>query len=155
PPQAGDVDQLRRTASLCLGDLAGLEPALFEFPEEVRSVALRPDGKSLAAGLADGTVTVRELQLGRETARLAGHPAAVAALLFTPDGQRLISGDVGGTIHVWEAGEGGWNKRSFSIGVPDARTSPPAPLSLALTPDGRYLLACPRGGETITMWDLS
>src|SRR5262249_18513014 len=61
PPPPGEVAELRHVAARCLGDWIGVQPAIFDFTEEVRSVALHPHGTLLTTGLADGAVSLRDL----------------------------------------------------------------------------------------------
>ena len=89
----------------------------------VMSVALSPDGKTLAAGHNDGTIAIWGLgemwEKGRAPKKplvvLKGHPrkkgddalyTQVWALAFSPDGKRLASASDDGTIKLWESAPG-------------------------------------------------
>ncbi|HKB40119.1 MAG TPA: sigma-70 family RNA polymerase sigma factor [Gemmataceae bacterium] len=93
----------------------------------VTSVALSPDGKTLAAGHNDGTIAIWGLgemwEKGRAPKKplvvLKGHPrkkgddalyTQVWALAFSPDGKRLVSASDDGTIKLWEASAPGKEK---------------------------------------------
>ncbi|HJZ94433.1 MAG TPA: WD40 repeat domain-containing protein, partial [Gemmataceae bacterium] len=65
-----------------------------------------PDGRRLATGNFDGTVTIWDLGSGRELLTL-GRPSVpfglVGQVAFSPDGSRLLAFEVGGgTVTVWD-----------------------------------------------------
>ena len=73
----------------------------------LRSVAYSPDGRYLAAGTAEGSVRIWDVDtdgsgLARGTATLLGHGAGVYALAFSPDGGLLASGSLDKTIRIWD-----------------------------------------------------
>jgi Tol biopolymer transport system component len=70
------------------------------------SLAFTPDGKMLAVGHTDGTVSLWDLATGAERARLRGHRGAVGALTFA-DGKTLISGANDTTVLVWDIAAAG------------------------------------------------
>jgi general transcriptional corepressor TUP1 len=51
------------------------------------SVAVSPDGRTVAAGSLDAVVRVWDAQTGKQLARLAGHSDSVYSVAFAPDGQ--------------------------------------------------------------------
>jgi WD40 repeat protein len=59
--------------------------------ERVSSIALSPDGGTLATGDDDGTIRLRDPETGRVRMTLAGHRLLVSHLAFSPDGRRLAS----------------------------------------------------------------
>jgi WD40 repeat protein len=75
----------------------------------INSVAFSPDGKRLAGGSEDGTVTVWETATGQETITLkvnAGREEkrdliGVWSVAFSPDGGRLACGSADGTVKVY------------------------------------------------------
>jgi WD40 repeat protein len=129
-------------------------------PEEVRALALSPDGTILAAGGQEGTVLLWELATGKEVASLRGKSDLPmwgrSALAFSLDGKTLAVG--GGTsgvpsygeLRLWNIAErrlirtlGGVGSREFRIDV----------CYTAFTPDGKALTA---GSfyDTIRTWQL-
>src|SRR5262249_48030263 len=59
----------------------------------VRSVAFSPDGKTLAAGVRDGTIRLWDVATGKELASLREKAHAVRAVAFSADGKTLAAVD--------------------------------------------------------------
>ena len=71
----------------------------------VYSVAFSPDGRTLAAGVTDGTVWLwRVTDPARPTlaASLTGPVHAVYSVAFAPGGASLAAGSADGTIRLWD-----------------------------------------------------
>jgi WD40 repeat protein len=90
---------------------------------EVRSVALSPDGESLATGGADGTVKLWNLKTGQPTATLPGYQAkkyprwriiarkfaellTYTGLHFSPDGKKLLTVPRHQATKLWDSTTG-------------------------------------------------
>jgi WD40 repeat protein len=68
----------------------------------VTCVAVRPDGKQLATGAADGSVKLWTAE-GKPTASLAAaHPGGVKAVAFSPDGKVLATAGADKTAKLWD-----------------------------------------------------
>jgi WD40 repeat protein/serine/threonine protein kinase len=65
------------------------------------SVAVSPDGKRIASGADEGTVSVWDVDTGKRALTLRGHTESVASVAFSPDGKRLASGSQDETVKVW------------------------------------------------------
>src|SRR5262249_3225612 len=108
----------------------------------VRSVAMSPDGKTLATGADDNVVQLWDVATGKPGTKLAGHTDWVLALTFSPDGKQLASGGHHGVVRLGEVASG---KKLLDIPAQAAPqpNQPPPPLtpvqSLAFSPDGKQL----------------
>lgn len=71
-----------------------------------RSVALRPDGRAVAAAGSDGTILVWNIAEPDSPATLRGHDGAVRTLAFSPDRTLLASAGDDGTVRLWNADDG-------------------------------------------------
>jgi hypothetical protein len=68
-------------------------------------LAFSPDGRLLAVGYQNGTVSVREAIAGRQLALFTSAQNAIESLRFSPDGQHLASGGQDSTILIWDVAE--------------------------------------------------
>jgi WD40 repeat protein len=107
------------------------------------SVAISPDGRSIAAGSQDRAVHVWDVEGGAELAALWGHESPVTGVAFSPDGRWLASGSKDRTVRLWEA-KGDPNPilldHKYSI------------ISLAFSADGRWLASGDNHGS-VRVWD--
>jgi WD40 repeat protein len=120
-------------------------------PAAVHRLAVRPDGKSLALGAADGTVLVWDLPRGRERLRLRAHDRAVMGLAWGPTGGRggvtpplLATAGWDGTVKVWDAQAG---RLLHTLTGHGAQVQ-----AVAFHPDGGQL-ASAGWDETVKVWD--
>jgi WD40 repeat protein len=97
----------------------------FKYPEGKRSidpgleerlmycVKFLPDGKRVAAGCADGTVRLWDIETGKETIlsdpsittqrwTARAHEDAVKTIVISPDGKRLVSGSLDRFYKMWD-----------------------------------------------------
>src|SRR5207302_406322 len=82
----------------------------------VWTLAVAPDGKTVATASADGTVKVWDAGTFKEKAVLR-HPPHVRAVTFSPDGKTLASGALNGTVMLWDTAS--WQERATLQGHTD------------------------------------
>jgi WD40 repeat protein len=115
----------------------------------VRSVAISPDGKFIAAGIRYGTVKVWNAKGFEERLNFKAHDSDVWSVAFTPDGKTLISGDGDwnrpGQVKLWEVATG----RSLAVLQTTGEV-----LSVAASPDGKSI-AAGSWDKTVKVWDVS
>eukprot|EP00873_Tetraselmis_striata_P035808 jgi/Tetstr1/456072/TSEL_042842.t1 len=134
--------------------VVGSEAVVRGHIKRVCSVAWSPDGRRLATGSADETVTMWETAPGggggwRCMATLKGHTHLVHSVAWSPDGSRLATCSCDKTARVWEAaprGGGGWRCVATLEGHTDAV------FSVAWSPDGSRL-ATSSGDNTARVWE--
>jgi WD40 repeat protein len=115
------------------------------FSPTVRSLALSPDGMSIACGTSDGACTILDSQSLDPLLRMEGHENDVEALAFSPDGERLATGARDATILIWDVRSG---EERLKIDSPEGRRL----FSIRFTKDGRRILTGSRY-PAIRVWD--
>jgi serine/threonine protein kinase len=71
--------------------------------DNIRCVAVSPDGKKLAAGCGDRSIWVWTFEFaGMKPVQLKGHGAAVTGLTFTRNADTLLSASEDGTVRQWD-----------------------------------------------------
>jgi WD40 repeat protein/tetratricopeptide (TPR) repeat protein len=114
---------------------------------QVTSACFTPDGRVISAGWSpDLTLTLWDVQSGKELKVLQGHRSGIWTVVCAPDGRRLASSDFDGVICLWDLNTGECLRHlsaSDGHGVG----------SLAFSPDGERLLASSSDGM-LRMWDV-
>ncbi|BAZ00951.1 protein kinase [Tolypothrix tenuis PCC 7101] len=111
----------------------------------IRSVAISPDGKTLASGSDDKTIKLWNLKTGKQIRTLTGHSHWVFSVAISPDGKTLASGSIDDTIKLWNL-ETGEQIRTLTGHSGDVN-------SVAISPDGKTLVSGSING-TIELWNL-
>ena len=82
--------------------MAERQEGTFGLPMARITVAISPDGQTLASGSVDGTVQLWDTETGEQKAILTGHRSRCLSVVFSPDGRTLASGSKEGTVLVWK-----------------------------------------------------
>jgi WD40 repeat protein len=121
----------------------------------VTSLAIAPDGRTLAAGLGSGGVTLLDLASGQEMQTLAAYRSIggssdaymVLDLAFTPDGKKLALSTAYGSVRIWDLINGD------AISLPHTQVAP-ALSRLTLSPDGKTLAYIVDDDSAVHLWDM-
>jgi WD40 repeat protein/beta-lactamase regulating signal transducer with metallopeptidase domain len=132
------------------------------------SVALAPDGKTLAAGNGN-RIQLWDVATGKELRQIEGPSTGVAGLLFSPDGRTLAARSAEDSFFLWKTDTG---KEIRQIKPPPRKTGNEIVLTfggdgtdapgMAFSPDGRTLAAATTkfdqqgaGSNAITFWEVA
>jgi WD40 repeat protein len=114
-------------------------------PSYVRALAIDRDGRQVALGANTGEIQIRDVQTGKLTATLLGHPLAATSVAFTPDGSRLVSVAMDGVVKFWD--------HVAAVEVLSLRGHATFDTALALSPDGNHCLVGGWDGF-LRMWSI-
>ena len=112
--------------------------------DRVVSVALSPNGKTIAMGSSDGRIYLRDLDTIENKITLSGHKRQVWSLAFSSDGKTLASGSFDQTIRLWDS-HTGEHKKTLMGHTSLVR-------SIAFSPDGKTIASSSSDG-TIRFWE--
>ncbi len=111
-------------------------------------LAMAPDGSRLAAGWSDGTISVWDLDSGKEVSAKKPYDTQVFSLTFAPNAGTIVSSDVEGQV-LWTRVSGGDVIRQV-----DFRSDNGSP-AVTLSADGRTAIAYDSKKETFSLWELA
>jgi len=124
--------------------------------ETIDSLAFSPDGKWLASGNADSSISLWNVenisaleQLEKPLAELSEHMENVYKVVFSPEGNWLASASADSTVRIWDFREGVPKDATFVL---HGHKGPV--YSLAFSPKGRWLASAGEDGA-IRLWDMS
>ncbi len=112
----------------------------------VNSLAISPDGKTLASGSWDQTIKIWNLETGEFIDTLTGHSDRVNSVTISGDGKLLASGSSDETIKFWNlyTGELLFTFQGHSMEVN----------SVAISPNGRVIASSGGADNMIKLWNL-
>ena len=74
--------------------------------EGVCTMALSPNGETVASGSRHGMVKLWDIATRKVIAKWTGHTSVVSSLCWSRDGGRVVSGSYDGTARVWDVESG-------------------------------------------------
>jgi WD40 repeat protein len=115
----------------------------------VNSVAISPDGQTLATGSDDRTVNLWSLKTGKQIFTFFGQAEEIHAVAISPDGQMLVAGGFDNKITSWQLNTKALFRSFFYQNSPYSHSGFIS--SLAFSQD-RKILASASGDKTIRLW---
>jgi WD40 repeat protein len=110
----------------------------------IDSIAVSPDGKTLAVACYSGRIDLFDLATRRRMGALAGPPGEVYAVAFSPQGRLVASAGRDGRVRLWDLAA----RRSVAV----LRKYSGLVLAVAFSPDGRLLVSAGEDGN-VAVWD--
>jgi WD40 repeat protein/serine/threonine protein kinase len=113
---------------------------------EAWCVAFSPDGRRLAAGLANGTVKFWDVATRGPVLTFYGHSHRVTSVAYSPDGATFASGNSDGSIKLWDSKTGNLERSliGHSAGVHE----------LCFSPDCERLVSASED-QLLKIWDVA
>ncbi|MGF1936053.1 MAG: protein kinase domain-containing protein [Nostoc sp. ChiQUE02] len=136
---------LGESANITLGKVS-LANTLQGHENSVLSVAISPDGKTIASSGDDRKITLWNLATGKQISSLNAYSRQVNAVVISPDGKILVSGSDDNTIKIWNLATG--KQIRTLTGHSDSVHA------LAISADSQTLVSG-SDDNTIKIWDLA
>ena len=147
-------DRIVSLLNLRTGEEKNIPPVLQD--NSVRGVSFSLDGKILATGNRDGTISVWDTHTMQQKRTLSRHEHWVSCVSFSPDGETLASGSGDGTVYLWDL-QTGQQKSVFTghtVGYQKAHQYTKEITRLSFNPDGTTLVSeC--ADTTVRLWNIS
>jgi WD40 repeat protein len=113
----------------------------------ISSLAISPNGRTLAAAANYGTVVLWDLRTHRRVAEITAGTSRIKSIAFSLDGRLFVTGDEDGAIRLWSA------QTYRQLGRPIEMHSRTLG-SVALSPDGRTLATGQLNGP-LSLWSVA
>jgi WD40 repeat protein/serine/threonine protein kinase len=109
-------------------------------------VSFSPDGKLLAIGSEDASVTLWDATTGEFILKMDGHDAAVLAVAFSPDGNYVATAGIDSAVKVWDV--------AYRNAVMRLEGHQGIIYDVAFSPDGERLASAGDDGQ-VRIWDIA
>ena len=110
----------------------------------VWAVSISPNGKYIASGSNDYTISIWDAETGCAIRTLSGHTGVVTSVAFSPDGKRIASSSLDISARIWDVETGQVIRilKGHQVAVGSADFSP----------DGKQLVTA-SDDKTVRIWD--
>ena len=115
---------------------------------QINSIAMSPDGTTLASGSRDSTIRLWDTKTFEEMATLRGSDSKIWSLAFSPDGSMLAAGTHGGWVDLWDVAS---RERTGTLAGHTWWTN-----AVTFSPDGALLISGAYTDEDkMKVWDVA
>ncbi len=112
---------------------------------KVNCIDISSNGKWIASGSSNGTISVWDTNSGQEVLSINENISSVKSVSFSPNGNLILSGSQNGLVDIWDASTGNWLR---TIPTSDGSNSTCAIFS----PDGSRILTY-GPGSSMRSWN--